>query len=77
MNQRLLFPRFVAPFRASAVAGVLLAALMGGVAAQAETLRWARSADASTLDPHALNNGPNHNLLHQVYEPLIIRTADG
>lgn len=77
MNQRLLSPRFAAPFRASAVAGVLLAALMGGVAAQAETLRWARSADASTLDPHALNNGPNHNLLHQVYEPLIIRTADG
>ncbi len=77
MNQRLLAPRFSAPLRASAVACVLLAALMGAAAAQAETLRWARSTDASTLDPHALNNGPNHNLLHQVYEPLIIRTADG
>ena len=77
MNQRLISPRFAAPFRASAVACLLLAALMGTAAAQAETLRWARSTDASTLDPHALNNGPNHNLLHQVYEPLIIRTADG
>ncbi|MDR7378415.1 peptide/nickel transport system substrate-binding protein [Rhodoferax ferrireducens] len=55
----------------------LVAALLGTPAGHAETLRWARSTDASTLDPHALNNGPNHNLLHQVYEPLIIRNADG
>lgn len=73
MNRRLFSARPTAALRTA----VLLAALMGGVTAQAETLRWARSADASTLDPHALNNGPNHNLLHQVYEPLIIRTADG
>ncbi|MDD2546629.1 MAG: ABC transporter substrate-binding protein [Burkholderiaceae bacterium] len=44
---------------------------------QAETLRWARSVDASTLDPHALNNGPNLALLHQVYEPLLVRADDG
>jgi peptide/nickel transport system substrate-binding protein len=53
------------------------AALLCAGAPHAETLRWARSMDASTLDPHALNNGPNHNLLHQIYEPLIIRTPDG
>lgn len=60
-----------------ALAATLAAALLAAPALHAETLRWARSADASTLDPHAVNNGPNHNLLHQVYEPLIIRTADG
>ena len=60
-----------------ALAATLAAALLAAPAVHAETLRWARSADASTLDPHAVNNGPNHNLLHQVYEPLIIRTADG
>ncbi|KAF1021202.1 MAG: Heme-binding protein A [Paracidovorax wautersii] len=64
-------------FRTLTLLTVLTAALWMGSAAQAETLRWARSTDASTLDPHALNNGPNHNLLHQIYEPLIIRTADG
>lgn len=66
-----------AAFRALTFVSVLAATLLGTSAAEAETLRWARSTDASTLDPHALNNGPNHNLLHQVYEPLIIRTADG
>ncbi|XAH23802.1 ABC transporter substrate-binding protein [Xylophilus sp. GW821-FHT01B05] len=59
------------------LAAALAAAALAAPGLQAETLRWARSTDASTLDPHALNNGPNHNLLHQVYEPLIIRTADG
>lgn len=53
------------------------AALFAPALLHAETLRWARSVDASTLDPHALNNGPNHALLHQVYEPLLIRAPDG
>ena len=43
----------------------------------AQALRWARSADASTLDPHAGNVGPNISLLHQIYEPLILRMPDG
>jgi peptide/nickel transport system substrate-binding protein len=76
MTQRFSLPR-ITFVRTSALLSALAAALLCTPAVQAETLRWARSTDASTLDPHALNNGPNHNLLHQVYEPLIIRTADG
>ncbi len=43
----------------------------------AETLRWARSGDALTLDPHAQNEGPTHTIRHQMYEPLIIRDMTG
>ncbi|MDJ0822103.1 MAG: ABC transporter substrate-binding protein [Paracoccaceae bacterium] len=43
----------------------------------AETLRWARSGDALTLDPHAQNEGPTHTIRHQIYEPLIIRDVTG
>jgi peptide/nickel transport system substrate-binding protein len=43
----------------------------------AETLRWARSGDALTLDPHAQNEGPTHTIRHQMYEPLIIRDISG
>jgi peptide/nickel transport system substrate-binding protein len=43
----------------------------------AETLRWARSGDALTLDPHAQNEGPTHTVRHQMYEPLIIRDVTG
>ena len=61
------------------IAALLPALLLAGpTAAQtAQTVRWARSADASTLDPHAGNVGPNISLLHQVYEPLILRLPDG
>jgi peptide/nickel transport system substrate-binding protein len=45
--------------------------------AQAETLRWARSGDALTLDPHAQNEGPTHTIRHQIYEPLLIRDTTG
>ena len=45
--------------------------------AQAETLRWARASDPTTLDPHAFNVGTNFVLLHQMYEPLVIRDAKG
>lgn len=56
-----------------AVAGLALAA----AAADARALKWARTADALTLDPHAQNEGPTHNLMHQIYEPLLIRDAAG
>ena len=45
--------------------------------AEAKPLRWARIADALTLDPHAQNEGSTHNLLQQLYEPLVQRARDG
>ena len=45
--------------------------------AHAETLRWARSGDSLTLDPHAQNEGPTHTLAHQIYEPLLHRDMAG
>nr|PZN80813.1 MAG: peptide ABC transporter substrate-binding protein [Pseudomonadota bacterium] len=52
------------------------AAVLTG-AAEARTVTWARSGDALTLDPHALNEGVTHALAHQIYEPLIIRDSQG
>src|SRR5262245_10659668 len=55
-----------------------LAALAFGVAAaDARGITWARTGDALTLDPHAQNEGPTHNLNHQIYEPLLIRDHTG
>lgn len=54
-------------------AGLLSAATL----AQAETVRWARSADVTTLDPHVFNTGTNFVLMHQMYETLLNRSADG
>jgi peptide/nickel transport system substrate-binding protein len=45
--------------------------------AEARTLKWARSGDSLTLDPHAQNEGPTHNLNHHIYEPLMIRDSKG
>ena len=54
---------------------ILAATLLAttALAAQAETLRWARAGDSLTLDPHAQNEGPTHVLQHQLSEPLLIR----
>ncbi|MCU0885090.1 MAG: ABC transporter substrate-binding protein [Beijerinckiaceae bacterium] len=66
------------PFKTLAVAGTLMAAtFLTTVAVDAKTLRWARSQDATTLDPHSGNTGPNHVLAHNIYEPLVIRSFDG
>jgi len=62
------------PTFAFSMAAVLLATT---ATASAETLRWARSGDALTLDPHAQNEGPTHTIRHQMYEPLIIRDMTG
>lgn len=60
------------------ICAVLLAAVaLAASAANAHTLRWARAADASTLDPHAGNTGPNNALLHAIYEPLVMRSSEG
>ena len=53
----------------------VLSLTAGGV--DARPLRWARSGDALTLDPHAQNESPTHNLLHLIYEPLVLRDIDG
>lgn len=57
-------------------ATLLAAGLLQASIASAETVRWARSADPATLDPHAVNTGTNFGLLHQIYEPLVVRGAD-
>jgi peptide/nickel transport system substrate-binding protein len=56
---------------------LLAATAFSTIAADARTVRWARSIDAQTLDPHAANIGPTSSLLHQIYEPLVIRGYDG
>ncbi len=59
--------------------GVALAAItvMLASAASATPLRIARSGDALTMDPHSQNEGPTHNVNHQIYEPLVRRAANG
>src|SRR4029450_7721439 len=59
-----------------AAAALLVLALAGGTA-DARAVKWARSGDALTLDPHAQNEGPTHNALHPTYGPLIRRDCTG
>jgi peptide/nickel transport system substrate-binding protein len=54
-----------------------LALTLAVTAADARSLKWARTADALTLDPHSQNEGATHNLLHQFYEPLLLRDHTG
>lgn len=58
-------------------AALVAATVFSATALHAETVRWARASDPATLDPHAVNLNTNVTLLHQVYEPLVLRTADG
>lgn len=58
-------------------AAALAVLALATATADARSLKWARTGDALTLDPHAQNEGPTHNLLHQMYEPLLIRDATG
>ena len=46
-------------------------------AAAERNLVWARSGDALTLDPHAINEGPTLTLLRQIYEPLVALDSAG
>lgn len=57
------------------LAGTALAMTLA--AADARTLRWARVADALTLDPHSQNEGPTSTVLHHIYETLVSRATDG
>jgi peptide/nickel transport system substrate-binding protein len=56
---------------------ITLAAVLVGSAAEARSLKWSRSGDALTLDPHAQNEGPTTNVSRQVYEPLVERDRSG
>ncbi|MCU4653388.1 ABC transporter substrate-binding protein [Roseibacterium sp. SDUM158016] len=58
-------------------AALLATTALTATAVSAETLRWARAAEALTLDPHAQNEGPTTTLMHQIYEPLILRNMAG
>jgi peptide/nickel transport system substrate-binding protein len=58
-------------------AALLATTALTASAVSAETLRWARAAEALTLDPHSQNEGPTTTLMHQIYEPLIIRNMEG
>jgi peptide/nickel transport system substrate-binding protein len=60
-----------------AIAALVAASTALTSIAEAKSLRWARSQDATTLDPHSGNTGPNHVLSHNIYEPLVIRGFDG
>lgn len=59
------------------VCAACAAFVLAAAAVDARSLKWARTGDALTLDPHAQNEGPTHNLMHQIYEPLLIRDAKG
>jgi peptide/nickel transport system substrate-binding protein len=60
------------------MATAALALAAGHVApVDAETIRWARVADALTLDPHSQNEGPTSTVLHHIYETLVARNLDG
>jgi peptide/nickel transport system substrate-binding protein len=56
---------------------LLAATALATVAADARQLKWARSGDSLTLDPHAQNEGPTHALSHHLYEPLLHRDTQG
>ncbi len=58
-------------------AALLASTLLTTITADAKSMRWSRSQDATTLDPHSGNTGPNHVLAHNFYDPLVIRGFDG
>ncbi len=58
-------------------ATIVAAGALGVATADARPVKWARSGDALTLDPHAQNEGPTANLNRQIYEPLVERARDG
>lgn len=59
------------------IAAALAATTMLAGVANAETIRWARSSDALTLDPHSQNQGVTHTFAHHIYETLLDRSVAG
>src|SRR5262245_6604170 len=58
-------------------AAMITAIALGAGTANARTVKWARSGDGLTLDPHAQNESPTTNLNRQIYEPLVERDISG
>ncbi len=58
-------------------AALLATTALTATTLNAETLRWARAAEALTLDPHSQNEGPTTTLMHQIYEPLVLNDMTG
>jgi peptide/nickel transport system substrate-binding protein len=56
--------------KSTTLASVLLAVAVLATTAEARSIKWARSGDSLTMDPHAQNEGPTATLAHQIYEPL-------
>ncbi len=50
--------------------------MLAGIA-EARTLKWARSGDSLTLDPHGQNEGPTTALNQHIYEALTERDHAG
>ena len=46
---------------------VLAVGTMLATGVQAQSLKWARSGDSLTLDPHAQNEGPTTTLNNHIY----------
>ncbi len=59
------------------LAALLATLLVYTLPAQADTVRWGRSGDAATLDPHAAADGMTLQLVRNIYEPLVEREPDG
>lgn len=56
--------------------GLLAATTLAGTA-NAETVRWGRSFDSLTLDPHSQNSGVTHNFNRHIYDTLVGRDREG
>jgi peptide/nickel transport system substrate-binding protein len=56
---------------------VMAATALSVATADARSIKWARSGDTLTLDPHAQNEGPTANVARQIYEPLVERDRTG
>lgn len=56
---------------------LLVGSVLLATSVEARPLVWARSGDALTLDPHAVNEAVTHGLNQQIYEPLVRRGHDG
>ncbi|MBO6716683.1 MAG: ABC transporter substrate-binding protein [Rhizobiaceae bacterium] len=59
------------------LAASVIALAAAATPVSAETVRWARSGDALTLDPHSQNQGVTHTFNHHIYETLLDRDSEG